>query len=427
MRVGNSHKDTTGGRKECAGADRAVWDQQQSRVRSQGHLPRGPEDRASSKPSGETSPRISQYRTLVRVPRGTSSRASPAHAAGVSREDHASAPRDGAQRTARQPVSLQHRARVNRRQSSKSANTRRLVGPNVCGGQQCCSGWALAPGTNRCIKPDCQPPCQNRGSCSRPHTCVCRSGFQGPRCEEVAPEQVYIHDGGALRRVRPGTNPFQKDQPRRRPSERQAIDTTKVQTPRPATTRQPVTQVRRGPPDSSPQQTGTSRTVKRYPSSSGPITSNALPGGNGYANSHSNEHRNRHGHRNGQSNVHSFNSHRPTSSDSQLHGQFNNALLPAGANLTSNLDRIKIVFTPMLCRRVCSGGRCYNSCERGDITTVYSETSQQQQQQQQQQQPKNQGFRLWANLTSNLDRIKIVFTPMLCRRVCSGGRCVQQL
>lgn len=63
-----------------------------------------------------------------------------------------------------------------------------------------------------------------------------------------------------------------------------------------------------------------------------------------------------------------------------------------GANLTANLDRIKIVFTPMVCRRVCSGGRCYNSCEKGDITTVYSETSQQQQQQQ--QQPKNQGYRL---------------------------------
>uniref|UniRef100_A0A665WA71 Latent transforming growth factor beta binding protein 2 n=1 Tax=Echeneis naucrates TaxID=173247 RepID=A0A665WA71_ECHNA len=192
--------------------------------------------------------------------------------------------------------------------------------------------------------------CSNRGSCSRPHTCVCRSGFQGPRCEEVAPEQVYINDRGALKRVQPGTNPFQRDHPRRRPSERQAIDTTKPQTPR-------------GPPDSSPQQTGTSRTVKRYPASSGPITSNALPNGNSYANSH-------------------------------------------GANLTSNLDRIKIVFTPMLCRRVCSGGRCYNSCERGDITTVYSETSPQQQQQQ--QQPKNQGFRLF-----------------FCQIPClNGGRCI---
>ncbi|TMS21110.1 Latent-transforming growth factor beta-binding protein 2, partial [Larimichthys crocea] len=91
------------------------------------------------------------------------------------------------------------------------------------------------------------------------------------------------------------------------------------------------------------------------------------------------------------------------SSDSQLHGQSNNVLSPAGANLTSNLDRIKIVFTPMLCRRVCNGGRCYNSCEKGDITTVYSETSQHQQ-----QQPKNQGFRLF-----------------FCQIPClNGGRCI---
>ncbi|KAL7380810.1 hypothetical protein ABVT39_024441 [Epinephelus coioides] len=403
VRIGDSHKDTTGGSKEGAAAV-----QQQSRVRSQGH--QGPEDGASSRPSDDTYPGNSQSRTLVRLPRGAPSqgdgrhisKAGPAHAAGDSRED-VSAPRDGALRTARLPASkLQHRTRVNRRQSkSSSASTRRLVGPNVCGGQQCCSGWALAPGTNRCIKPDCQPPCQNRGSCSRPQTCVCRSGFQGPRCEEVAPEQVYIRDGGALRRVQPGTNPFQRDQPRRRPSERQAIDTAKVQTPRPATTRQPVTQVRRGPPDSSPQQTGTSRTVKRYPSSSGPITSNALPNGNGYANGHSSEHRNWHGYRNG----HGYNTHRPTS-DSQLHGQYNNALLPPGANLTSNLDRIKIVFTPMVCRRVCSDGHCYNNCEKGDITTVYSETSQQQQHQQ--QQPKNQGFRLY-----------------FCQIPClNGGRCI---
>ncbi|XP_026209948.1 latent-transforming growth factor beta-binding protein 2 [Anabas testudineus] len=397
VRVGDSHKASAGGKKEGAGPG-AVADQ----VRSQGHSPGGSEDAASS-------PETFQSRTLVRLPRGTSShgdgrhisRAGAAHAAGVSREDHVSAPRDVALRAARQPASQQQRARVNRRQSSKpsSASTRKLVGPNVCGGQQCCSGWALAPGTNRCIKPDCQPPCQNRGSCSRPHTCVCRSGFQGPRCEEVAPEQVYIRDRGSLRRIQPGTNPFQKDQPQRRPSERQGTDTTKDQTQQPVTTKQPVhavTQVRRGPPDSSSQQTGTSRTVKRYPSSSGPITSNALPSGN----SNGNGHRNWHGHRTSQNNGHSFNNHRPTS-EGQLHGQFNNVLLPAGANLTSNLDRIKIIFTPTTCRRMCSGGRCYNSCEKGDITTVYSEMSQQ-------QQPKNQGFRLF-----------------FCQIPClNGGRCI---
>lgn len=37
----------------------------------------------------------------------------------------------------------------------------------------------------------CQPPCQNRGSCSRPQLCVCRSGFRGARCEEVIPEEEF--------------------------------------------------------------------------------------------------------------------------------------------------------------------------------------------------------------------------------------------
>uniref|UniRef100_A0AAZ3PZC7 Latent-transforming growth factor beta-binding protein 1 n=1 Tax=Oncorhynchus tshawytscha TaxID=74940 RepID=A0AAZ3PZC7_ONCTS len=190
---------------------------------------------------------------------------------------------------------------------------------------------------------DCQPPCHNRGSCSRPHTCVCRSGFQGARCEEAAPEQVYIHNGGSLRRI----------QERFEGSGVICLVTR--------------TQVRRGPADSSsPQQTGTSRTVKRYPSSTGPITSNALPNGNG--------------HDIGNANGHSSN----------------------GANLTSSLDRIKIVFTPMVCRRVCSGGRCYNSCEKGDTTTVYSEN------QQQHQPAKTQGFRLF-----------------FCQIPClNGGRCI---
>uniref|UniRef100_A0AAQ5YRL0 Latent-transforming growth factor beta-binding protein 1 n=1 Tax=Amphiprion ocellaris TaxID=80972 RepID=A0AAQ5YRL0_AMPOC len=209
---------------------------------------------------------------------------------------------------------------------------------------------------------DCQPPCQNRGSCSRPHTCVCRSGFQGPRCEEVAPEQVYIRDRGALRRVQPGTNPFQRDQPQRRPSERHAIVTTKVQTPRPW----PVVSTH-------------PRTLINLPFSQMGVCHSEAEGGR-----------------------------MQLVSGLPLLLLLLNRLclcLP-GANLTSNLDRIKIVFTPMLCRRVCNGGRCYNSCEKGDITTVYSETSQQQQQQQ--QQPKNQGFRLF-----------------FCQIPClNGGRCI---
>lgn len=116
VRVGDSHKVTAGGRKGSADAERGFWDQQLSRVRNQDHSPRG------SEPSDET-------RTLVRLPRGTSShaddrhRTGPVHAAG----DRSAARKDAALRVARQSASQQHRARA--RQSSKPipANTRRLA------------------------------------------------------------------------------------------------------------------------------------------------------------------------------------------------------------------------------------------------------------------------------------------------------------
>lgn len=138
VRVGDGQRDAAGGRKEGAGAGRAVWDQLQSRGISRGHSPRGPRDGSSSRTSSDSSPGTSQSRTLVRLPRGTSSQENrkhiskerPVHAAATSGEDLVSAPRDGARRTARHPTSQQQRNRVNRRQSSRhsSASTKRLIG-----------------------------------------------------------------------------------------------------------------------------------------------------------------------------------------------------------------------------------------------------------------------------------------------------------
>ncbi|XP_068048939.1 latent-transforming growth factor beta-binding protein 2 isoform X4 [Anomalospiza imberbis] len=95
----------------------------------------------------------------------------------------------------------------------------------------------------------------------------------------------------------------------------------------------------------SPQHTGSSRTVRRYPASNGQLTSNALPNGNGHEQSRSGPH-----------------------AVSQEH-----TLSAKGANLTEKIRKIKIVFTPTICKQTCQSGRCYNSCEKGDTTTLYSQ------------------------------------------------------
>lgn len=46
----------------------------------------------------------------------------------------------------------------------------------------------------------------------------------------------------------------------------------------------------------------------------------------------------------------------------------------AGANLTEKIRKIKIVFTPTICKQTCHNGHCYNNCEKGDTTTLYSQS-----------------------------------------------------
>uniref|UniRef100_A0A8B9DJC9 Latent transforming growth factor beta binding protein 2 n=1 Tax=Anser cygnoides TaxID=8845 RepID=A0A8B9DJC9_ANSCY len=164
----------------------------------------------------------------------------------------------------------------------------------------------------------CDPPCQNKGSCSRPQVCTCRSGFQGSRCEEVVPEQEYHPPGIALQ---PPASSLRR---RTSTAERDA-----------STRGAQATQSRIGSPVS-PQHTGPSRTVRRYPASHGQLTSNALPNGHG-------------------------------------HEQSTLSFSSIGANLTEKIRKIKIVFTPTICKQTCRSGRCYNSCEKGDTTTLYSQ------------------------------------------------------
>ncbi|XP_069064594.1 latent-transforming growth factor beta-binding protein 2 isoform X3 [Pleurodeles waltl] len=234
------------------------------------------------------------------------------------------------------PNQLQEGRKLRQVPRSKVTSQRpRFMGPNVCGGQ-CCSGWTTALGTGRCIKPVCAPPCQNKGSCSRPQTCVCRSGFQGPRCEHAVPEQEY-RPRSAHRQAPGAGSPLRISRHKNSSSAVQGPTSTGSQS-----SPQKITEVSITPQ----QHSGSSRTVRWYPSGGSHLSSNALPNG------------------------HEQKRVRGSLRDISLPGS---ALTPWGANLTERIGRIKIVFTPTICKQTCSQGHCFNYCEKGATTTLYSQ------------------------------------------------------
>ncbi|XP_014639891.1 PREDICTED: latent-transforming growth factor beta-binding protein 2 isoform X1 [Ceratotherium simum simum] len=217
----------------------------------------------------------------------------------------------------------------------------RLTGRNVCGGQ-CCPGWTTANSTNYCIKPVCQPPCQNRGSCSRPQLCVCRSGFRGARCEEVIPEEEFDPQNSRLapRRSAEGSPNLRRSSTTR--------ESTVART-RPPAPQLPLARTLSGLSQTQPSQqhVGLSRTVRLYPATaaSAQLTSNALPAGLGLE--------------------------RRDGAQQAAYQDHQSSLW--GLNLTEKIKKIKIVFTPTICKQTCARGHCANSCERGDTTTLYSQ------------------------------------------------------
>ncbi|XP_056464775.1 latent-transforming growth factor beta-binding protein 1 isoform X3 [Gadus chalcogrammus] len=226
----------------------------------------------------------------------------------------------------------------------------KMSGVNQCG-TQCCHGWSKTQGSQRCTKPNCIPQCQNGGMCLRPQLCICKPGSKGKACEQKTPSTSTFpglpgngHNGGHTNGHTGGHTGGHNVVPQR-PIPQQASPQAYGHAPPPLSN---VAQMRLSQmvrPQYMQQQI---RPIPLHP-------------------------------------VHNqqyvmkpkyYHVHSP---HTQSHGQPqpDHAIpLLAGHNgllVSNHTGRIKVVFTPTICKVTCMGGRCHNNCEMGNTTTIISE------------------------------------------------------
>ncbi|XP_034620805.1 latent-transforming growth factor beta-binding protein 1 isoform X5 [Trachemys scripta elegans] len=237
--------------------------------------------------------------------------------------------------------------RSNSSSSPQVQQTHPLQGVNVCGGQ-CCHGWSKAPGFQRCTKPNCSPPCQNGGMCLRPQLCVCKPGTKGNSCEDTIVQDTSSTGGQA-----PVAPPW--------PIPQQAAQQTfsqKVQVPQKVS---PVAQMmftlKQKSPVGLPQQ---------LQSQMIPLSSQTL-----MMNLH-----------HGQTQEYVIKpKYYPAkkvisgeqSAEDSLPLRMGQDQLASPFRLGNHTGRIKVVFTPSICKVTCTKGNCQNNCEKGNTTTLISE------------------------------------------------------
>ncbi|XP_066474304.1 latent-transforming growth factor beta-binding protein 1 isoform X2 [Tiliqua scincoides] len=223
-----------------------------------------------------------------------------------------------------------------------------LQGVNVCGGQ-CCHGWSKAPGSQRCTKPNCSPPCQNGGMCLRPQLCVCKPGTQGSTCEDSSKQETAL----------PGVpGPVTPPWPIPQRSVQQSSFSKKLQVQQKINPMAQMTFTLKQKPSGGLPQQVQSQMI--------PLSSQTL-----MMNMH-----------HGQTQEYVIKpKYYPTkkvisgeqSTESSLPLRMGQDQLSSHFQLGNHTGRIKVVFTPSICKVTCKKGTCQNSCEKGNTTTLISE------------------------------------------------------
>ncbi|XP_047458686.1 latent-transforming growth factor beta-binding protein 1 isoform X2 [Mugil cephalus] len=262
----------------------------------------------------------------------------------------ASAPQFSQQQQPQQPQQQQV-VRQSGQEQSQQKQLMKLSGVNVCGGH-CCHGWSKAQGSQRCTKPNCIPQCQNGGMCLRPQLCVCKPGSKGKVCEQ---KTVSTHLFPAL----PGNGPTNGNNPGhtnghnvvpQRPIPQQVSPNVYASAPPLANN---VAQMK--------------LTVKSAPQFVRPH----------YIQQHIQQHiRPMPVHPGYFIKPKYYNTH-ATHTQMHVQAQPDRPIpLTVGHNpihAGNHTGRIKVVFTPTICKLTCISGRCHNNCELGNTTTIISE------------------------------------------------------
>ncbi|KAK6293581.1 hypothetical protein J4Q44_G00359070 [Coregonus suidteri] len=215
----------------------------------------------------------------------------------------------------------------------------KMSGVNVCGGQ-CCHGWSKATGSQRCTKPNCLPQCQNGGMCLRPLLCVCKPGSNGKACEQktmptssnpAQPGNGHTNGHTNGRSIVP-----QRPIPQQVPIPQQGYAPAPV------------------PVSNMAQMT---LTVKQSPHLVRP--QQIRPGSQQFV-----------------LKPKYYHTHTTHSQTHFQHQPDRPIPLTVGHNpihVGNHTGRIKVVFTPTICKVTCTGGQCQNNCELGNTTTIISE------------------------------------------------------
>ncbi|XP_051278723.1 latent-transforming growth factor beta-binding protein 1 isoform X2 [Dicentrarchus labrax] len=245
------------------------------------------------------------------------------------------------------------------RQSGPEKNQQKqlmkLSGVNVCGGQ-CCHGWSKAQGSQRCTKPNCIPQCQNGGMCLRPQLCVCKPGSNGKACEQ---KTVHTQPFPAL----PGNGPTNGH-------------TTSYTNGHNVVPQWPIPQ--QVPPNGYASAPPPSSNMAQMKLTVKPAPQLVRPH---YIQQHIQQQIRSMPMHPAQSQqyvikpkfYHTHTTHTQTHVQSKPERPIPLTMGHNPIHVSNHTGRIKVVFTPTICKVTCIGGRCHNNCELGNTTTIISE------------------------------------------------------